>query len=951
MSQLSDDDASQVDIYESLTDDPFALHLAPNHNMLQYVVAQDDEYSLSSRSDDSEYDGYLTEEENYDVHTAEEDLMILIRKNNISPEMYGSIMSWAKGYCSSGYNFHSPHYKTVMSRLLDRYGENAGGLALHSSFTIENFPPTHIYRNQFMKHALIKYGDSNLMEGGLYRYNGESDVFSELNTGNWWKNAEINIAERMGIKSGILPKNHYIAPVILFDDSTLLDNLGRLTAHPILVSFGNICGVKRRSHTAWFLLGLIPPYPKTSEERERDSNKKATRHNYNLYYHNCLRVLLQDFALEAEKIDGTNVHVCGMGEVFLHFELCFIIGDTVGQDPMCGKLGGYSVDTPRLVRDCNVSTEKGDVPSYKCKFNDVAEIRDFVRMAISDRDNNLISSTAANDRVKEISQLLFESVYWNFSFGGNVHGVHGSLPIEILHAFLLGPMKILLESIFEHTEVPEDMREWFVKRINNRPDGSTQSKPPYTGTKSKPSRFRKEEFERRFRSVTRAAFRQSDREMPRCPFKHGVTSLTRLCGQEYPGLCLLTMVCMEGVIKDDHDRACTLERKYCYLLWMSLSLEVLLTKEEYSKEDDPRVIQRNILYFMRCYREVVGEQREVHSKTGLRTTKFHSMKHFMFYIEQFGSPHNFSGLYLEAALKPFLKEQTKRTTRQHNRYLLDLMNRVYEMMVMWHLDKLKKRLKKEKEETNVCDENDGDAPPWRFKSPKVPAFTLEFSTERKKWETKTKENQNSERLYHPKQDDDLGLSWVTEMCNLANRLKCKKVSCYYSIKVPGPKTDGPPDTFRCDPDYRSYPWNKWGWFDWAIVKFPGFREPTAARIRMWGMMQNEDDTDIGMYAIVNPLELSQTTNKHHIFTWMSANKISSELRAIYFDQIKSVAYVLPASQPLPKECREGKNREAEKAAYPDDVRDHRYYIVLPPRSKWGESGWKEIKSSWKPAGR
>jgi len=74
----------------------------------------------------------------------------------------------------------------------------------------------------------------------------------------------------MGVESGTLPDDHYIAPVILFDDSTLLDTLGRLTAHPILVSLGNICGRKRHSHTAWFLLGLIPPYPKTSEERERE---------------------------------------------------------------------------------------------------------------------------------------------------------------------------------------------------------------------------------------------------------------------------------------------------------------------------------------------------------------------------------------------------------------------------------------------------------------------------------------------------------------------------------------------------------------------------------------------------------------------------------------------------------------------------------------------------------
>ena len=84
---------------------------------------------------------------------------------------------------------------------------------------------------------------------------------------------------------------------------------------------------------------------------------------------------------------------------------------------------------------------------------------------------------------------------------------------------------------------------------------------------------------------------------------------------------------------------------------------------------------------------------------------------------------------------------------------------------------------------------------------------------------------------------------------------------------------------------------------------------------------------------------------------MFANNISNDLHAIHFDQIKSVAYVLPASELLPENCNQGKDSAAEHEAYPDDVRDHKYYIVIPQRSTWGDSGWKEIKMEWKPSGK
>ena len=130
----------------------------------------------------------------------------------------------------------------------------------------------------------------------------------------------------------------------------------------------------------------------------------------------------------------------------------------------------------------------------------------------------------------------------------------------------------------------------------------------------------------------------------------------------------------------------------------------------------------------------------------------------------------------------------------------------------------------------------------RYKTPTNPAFTLEFSEKANMWVTTIWGGKTGSCLYHPKQDDNLGESWVKKMCDLADELNRRKILCYYSIKVPGPKVGGPPDTFRCDPDFRSYPWNKWGWFDWAIVNFPNISKETAARIRLWGSVRNANDT-------------------------------------------------------------------------------------------------------------
>jgi hypothetical protein len=55
-------------------------------------------------------------------------------------------------------------------------------------------------------------------------------------------------------------------------------------------------------------------------------------------------------------------------------------------------------------------------------------------------------------------------------------------------------------------------------------------------------------FERRIKIAKEIATRQSDRDVTKTTFNNGVTSLTRLSGQEYPGLVMLTMVNLEKML-------------------------------------------------------------------------------------------------------------------------------------------------------------------------------------------------------------------------------------------------------------------------------------------------------------------------------------------------------------------------------------------------------------------
>lgn len=127
---------------------------------------------------------------------------------------------------------------------------------------------------------------------------------------------------------------HHFCPVILFvDASTLADRIGWLKVEPILCSFGDICGEKRRL-ACFFLVfpgGFIPPYPKSSAIEVAGANraKLDSKHDQITYYHQCLKSFLQDLLSMNEIFVSRKEALCA------HFKLSLVISDTEGHDQIC----------------------------------------------------------------------------------------------------------------------------------------------------------------------------------------------------------------------------------------------------------------------------------------------------------------------------------------------------------------------------------------------------------------------------------------------------------------------------------------------------------------------------------------------------------------------------------------------------------------------------------------
>ena len=638
---------------------------------------------------------------------------------------------------------------------------------------------------------------------------------------------------------------------------------------------------------------------------------------------------------------GVPATIPTLGRVHLHFKLAYIIGDTKGHNDMCCHYNSMSTSLHRMSRDCNVPQRFADQASYPCQFVDSNNIFTTIRESMDDVSSRR-NVQEARQRCQKLSQHLMLPTYHKFLFGGLKSGVFGGTPYELLHLYYSGIMKYQLNALYNLVDIPNNIAAWFKKRMSRPFTDSMPSRPSVPDPSKLKSIFKKVEFERRVRIVTRSARRQSDRNMPRSPFKNGVTDLTKLTGQEYPGLVLMTLCSMKGLLPPTHH---TLERKFALLLFLSLSLLNWLTLPSYC-EKDLQMLDKRISIFLQFYAEVVGPVRECQSKSGLRITKFHCLRHFPQYIRMYGNTYNFFGGFCEALLKDLVKKPSKNTCRRQDRLDLDLLNRDYERRLC---DVAEKHLLEvgwlPPVEDNLSEEQEFGRHHIMPMSKKFIFSTPAFYASKVNgtWctlDSTMKLIANEPR--YPDLPEDQGNSRVTAAIEYVESLpssdQLDTIAFCYSCRVPS-SNPGHHDIFRCHPSYHSYPWSRRPWNDWAMVNWirkVGQQDRQfvcGARILLWAYAYPSN---------VSPFEPHTTSVEHMLGVVQSLSSwnprsdstcdffqfdtLEDHLRIVPVTTLESVAFVLPTVQ-------DGTETMA------DSLDGGNAFYVIPPRASWGDIGW------------
>ena len=91
--------------------------------------------------------------------------------------------------------------------------------------------------------------------------------------------------------------------------------------------------------------------------------------------------------------------------------------------------------------------------------------------------------------------------------------------------------------------------------------------------------FSRVSFEKAARIVNGFLERQSDCSIPSLSYQAGLTAVTKMQGQDFPGKCLLTILSMGGMMGPQYVE---LERDLTLLLWLGISMNDNLSQKVYT---------------------------------------------------------------------------------------------------------------------------------------------------------------------------------------------------------------------------------------------------------------------------------------------------------------------------------------------------------------------------------
>jgi hypothetical protein len=493
---------------------------------------------------------------------------------------------------------------------------------------------------------------------------------NEVNSGSWYQSAYDRLITDK--------ENEFLLPLILYVDKTGTDVMQRYGLEPVLFTTSVISLHKRQSNRAWRPLGFVPDLCARSsavkEVAAQNDNSKGRSHRD---YHRCMEVILKSL-VEAQR-DGVFVQLC-LGDylktVRLHIPVAFVINDAKSADMLCGRYGGYSKG--RISRSCLTTFEDCSDTTGLCRYVVKSDVSSLQSIALDCCEEDKGSAGAIEhtdaERFKARAELhlikthVVRNAFDVVCFGGDLRGIYGCSPTDLMHAFNEGVLKYCMQNLFSKF-VPTRKA-----RIDDLVDSVVKNQ----------------------RSSVRSQF-------PRTDFSKGFSNLTLLTATEWVGVCftMLIIVMLErgkeivmpamnptdfeghpddeesSSDEDDNNRV-----HRCSLQQLIELLEALLSFHAWTKLSESFVVTdaavRAMKESMTCLLDMVKIRLPRNEGNGWRIQKFHEMLHVPDDIVRFGSPRNTDAGPGERSLKHFAKRPARTSQKRQPVFQGQVCGRLHE---------------------------------------------------------------------------------------------------------------------------------------------------------------------------------------------------------------------------------------------------------------------------------
>eukprot|EP00980_Cylindrotheca_fusiformis_P006720 scaffold1399_cov109-Cylindrotheca_fusiformis.AAC.4 len=473
-----------------------------------------------------------------------------------------------------------------------------------------------------------------------------ADHVSELHHGKWWSATWENVCNS--------DKREILVPIILYMDGVTTDTNGKLKVTPLNMTLGIFNTKTRRQASAHTVKYYHPD--EMAEAAFQQQTTKGVHNVQNL--HRGIARAMEDFKELCDKEEAVawQLPYAGrMWDVRLKFSIAFVIGDSVQQDPLCGRYVKYH-GIQRMCRHCNCKSEDIDNP--------VA-----ARAAKLYKPRMLDPNKPRHDAeyFRSISHYPIDNAFHELCFGANAYNIHLASPCEVLHTIQKGPC----------SRIPEYM----VFLIKNGRDialdeiSAAEAKVNIHSTISGLDILGKR--------MGILLGRQSDRDKPRTKFKNSLFSTAKKAGHEHAGVCLNLLLAMltdrgrELLIKERGLHPRFLENQI-YATELVLQVEEWFKSESFSREEmQPSKVRAAFDHFTTRITEICDRE-----GSGTKTLKTHLPLHMHQYIAMWGPPTGWDSGPSESHHKTEVKLPAKNTQRREVTFTGQVSKRYHESVVI-----------------------------------------------------------------------------------------------------------------------------------------------------------------------------------------------------------------------------------------------------------------------------